>query len=115
MISKYKIILLTVITIFGLLLNYEEKIDSRQIIFPSVSNLRLAFIALDRNSQLLFQSNSWGYPFPYWSKNEFNLKFLFFDLIFYFSIWLIILFVIWLIGAFRRLQERRIKPPKFKF
>lgn len=116
MISKYKIVLLIIIAVFGLLLNYEKEESLNQSIFPTINNPQLAFIALYKNGQPLFQqSNSWGYPFSYWSKNEFNLNFLIFDLFFYCLIWLIILFIFWFIGGVKRLQERRIKPPKFKF
>jgi len=112
---KFKIIILSIIIIFGLLLNYEE-VDSSEKIFSTLSNPSLSFISLYKNEISLFEKEiSWGYPFPYWSKNKFNLKFLVFNLIFYLILWGIICFILWFIKGVKRMQERRLKPPKFRF
>ncbi len=113
---KTKIIVLIFIIFFGLLVNYEEETGSFLKIFPIVKNPSLAFISLYKNNNKNFfqKENFWGWPFPYWFKKEFNLKSLFFDLIFYLIIWLILIFFWWFISAFKRFHQKRKKPP-YKF
>jgi hypothetical protein len=100
----------------GLLVNY-EKIGEAFLFFPAMEKFNFAFIPLAEKTDGNFfaQNKSWGWPFAYWQEGKFEIKPLIFDLIFYIAVWLFVLFVIWFIGGIKRLQERRLKPPKFNF
>lgn len=113
---RIKIIILAGLVIGGLLVNYEKN-DEAFLFFPAAKNPQLGFIPLEKTpeSSLFNQQKSWGWPFAYWEQGQFNFKTLIFDLIFYGAIWLLILFIIWFVGGIRRMQKRRLKPPKFDF
>jgi len=114
---RIKLIILIFITLFGLLLNYEKERGSFLKFFPVIEKPSLAQISLYKNKEKnhFYEKNFWGWPFAYWEKGQFNLKFLIFNLVFYLAVWLIILFVIWFIAGIKRIKERRIKPPKLGF
>ena len=115
MFLNWKIVILVILAIVGLLINYEKISDGLFGIFPKTENAGIAFIIFSQNHDTkLFQGDKiWGWPFAYWENQQFNLKFLAFDLIFYIFIWLIIIFLIWFLAGMKKMKDRRLKPPKF--
>lgn len=114
---QIKIIILAFLVVFGLLINYEEEIGSFLKIFPNVKNPSLTFIPLYKNQEGNFfeKENFWGWPFAYWRKGQFNFKSLISNLVFYLILWGIFIFIFWFIRGIKKLQEKKLKPPKFRF
>ena len=112
---NWKIVILVILSIVGLLINYEKISDGLFGIFPKTENLGVAFISFSQNHQAkIFQGDkTWGWPFAYWENHQFNFKFIAFDLIFYIIVWLIIIFLIWFLVGIKKMKDRRLKPPKF--
>jgi len=112
---NWKVVILIILAIIGLLINYQKISDGFLGIFPKTENVGIAFITFSQNHDTkLFQEDKiWGWPFAYWENYQFNLKFLVFDLIFYTIVWLFIIFFIWFLVGMKKLKDRRLKPPKF--
>jgi len=112
---SWKIIILIVLVLFSCLMNYKKISDGFLGIFPVSGKISVAFLSLSKNSeQNFFQSDKiWGWPFGYWENQQFDFKFLVFDLVFCIIVWLIIIFFIWFFVGMKKLKERRLKPPKF--
>lgn len=121
--SRIKIGILIFLVFLGLLINYDKKDLTSNKLFPTIENPCFAFIPLykkiasENNNQNPFfgQNNFWGWPFTYWQNNKLIFKSLVYDLIFYIAIWLIIISILWFIVGVKKLEEKRFKPPKFKF
>lgn len=111
----WKILILIILVILSLLANYQKISEGFLGIFPKTESMGIAFLSLDKNSeQKFFQSDkNWGWPLAYWENQQFNLKFLVFDLVFCVIIWLIIIFFLWFFVGMKKLKDRRLKPPKF--
>lgn len=117
----WRILILIVIVVCGLLINYRQT-DEDVLIFPVMESPGLAFLSLTKevvnndNHQSLFGADKfWGWPFTYWHQGQFELKFLIFNFIFYIILWLLILSIIWFFIGIKKIRERKLKPPKFDF
>lgn len=117
----WRIIILIIIIVCGLLINYKQ-VDKEHLMFPTIESPGLAFLSLTKeivdsnDRQSLFGADKfWGWPFAYWYDGHIDIKFLFFNFIFYIILWLFILLIIWFFLGIKKIRKRKLKPPKFDF